>query len=306
MRQLYYHIKTAVENIQINHKMVFFSLVSLSLTQMLFGLFLLFYANVQGFVQTMRESVQFSIYLREDTNKKEVDQLKDSLKLDQRILSSTYISKKEALEIFNQSFQDKTLIDRLGENPLPASFEVVVQARYQEAKLLEEIISDFKGFPGVEEVQYGSEWLENLNALLGLLRIIGVGIGGFLTLTVMTSIANTIRLHFYNRHEEIEIMQLIGATHYFIKIPFFIEGLLMGAISGGLAVLFLFFLFGYVKEHVEVFLGAMGSIEGLHFLPVSTLVSLMFGGSVLGAIGSYVSLNHLLRFRNPEYGKKKP
>ncbi len=304
MRQFYYHLKTAVENIQLNQTMGFFSLISLGLTLMLFGVFLLFYGNVQGFVQTMRESVQFSIYLKDSADQNAIHKIKEGLNDDPRILSSTYISKEEALKIFNESFHDKELITRLGENPLPASFEVVVKADYQEAKSLEAVIRTFKVFPGVEEVQYGSEWLENLNTFLSVLRLIGVGIGGFLAVTVTTNIANTVRLHFYNRREEIEIMKLIGATHGFIKIPFFIEGLLMGAMSGLIAVILLFFLFDYAKGYLDVSLGTMGRFGDLQFLPLNLLFALMLAGSVLGGVGSYISLNHLLRLRNPDYVPK--
>lgn len=300
MRQLFYHFKSALENIKLNQTMGFFSLVSLSLTLMMFGLFLVFYINVQGFVQSMRESVQFSIYLNDGATQKAVESIKKTLEDDPRILSSTYLSKEDALEIFNQSFQDKTLIERLGENPLPASFEVVVKGEFQEALALENIIHDFKAFPGVDEVLYGSEWLENLNIFLKLLQVIGVGIGGFLTLTVTTSIANTVRLHFYNRREEIEIMKLIGATHGFIKVPFFIEGVLMGAISSGFSVIFLFIVFEYAKEHLGGFLGAMGPLQNLQFLPHNMLFALVIGGSALGGLGSFISLNHLLKLRNSE------
>ncbi len=298
MRQFFYHFKSAIENIQINKMMGFFSLFSLSLTLMIFGVFLLFYNNMQGFAQKMRESVQFSIYLEERIDAKSLQTIKDTLNGDTRIFSATYISKEAALEIFNESFQDKTLIDRLGENPLPASFEVVVKNDFQKVVLLEEIINDFKGLGGVEEVQYGSEWLENLNLFLKLLQVIGVGIGGFLVVAIMTNIANTIRLHFYNRRDEIEIMKLMGATHGFIKIPFFIEGILMGIISSGFSIVLLFLIFYYTKEHIEGFLGTMGSLEGLQFLPLNILCALLIGGSALGGIGSYLSMKHLLRLRN--------
>ncbi|MFQ5588075.1 MAG: cell division protein FtsX [Nitrospiria bacterium] len=300
MRQFFYHLKSAIENIKLNQTMGFFSLVSLSLTLMLFGLFLIFYNNVQAFVQTMRESVQFSVYLQDAADQPAIDRIRKTLDDDTRILSSSYISKEAALEIFNQSFQDTTLIERLGENPLPASFEVVVKGEFQDAASLSEIIRDFKDLPGVDEVQYGSEWLENLNTFLRLLQVIGVGIGGFLTLAVMTSIANTVRLHFYNRHEEIEIMKLIGATHGFIKVPFFVEGVLMGAISSSFSVLFLFMVFEYAKGHLDVFLGAMGPLPDLQFLPPGILLALIVSGSTLGGLGSFISLNHLLKLRNPE------
>jgi len=305
MKQLFYHIKTAIENIKLNQTMAFFSLVSLSLTLMLFGLFLLFYYNVQGFAQDMRERVQFSIYLEEEITQEALGALRGALDADERIASALYISKEEALRMFKQSFEDTALIERLGENPLPASFEVKVQRSHQEPERLAALVKHFQGRPGVEEVQYGSEWLQNLTDFLGLLRLIGVGVGGFIAVAVMTNIANTIRLHFYNRHEEIEIMKLIGATHAFIKIPFLIEGLLMGGISGGLSLVFLFLLFDRASGEINAFLGSMGRIEGLQFLPLDILFAILFTGGALGGIGSFISLNHLLRLRNPVYAKKK-
>jgi len=305
MKQSFFHLKSAIENIKLNQTMAAFSLISLSLTLMLFGVFLLFYYNVQGFVQSMRESVQFSIYLKEGSDKKTVSHIEEALKNDKRILSFVYISKEEALHTFNSSFQDQGLVERLGENPFPASFEVKVKPSYQDPTILGEIVARFKGLSGIEEVQYGSEWLKNLLIFLKLLTVTGVGIGVFLAITVMTNIANTIRLHFYNRREEIEIMKLIGATHRFIKVPFVMEGVLMGGISGIFSIVFLFLVFYYAKDTLLTILGGMGSIGTFQFLPTNILVGLICAGSFLGGIGSFISLSHLLRLRNPGHEKKK-
>ncbi len=310
MKSFFYHLKSALENIKLNQTMALFSLVSLSLTLMLFGIFLLFYYNVQGFVQTMRESVQFSIYLKDMPSQKTakmqwVDEIEQSLKKDVRIASFIYISKDQALETFNTAFQDGALLERLGENPFPASFEVKVKAEHQEPEKMKDIIAHFESMPMIEEVHYGSEWLNNLLTFLKFLKAIGVGIGAFLALTVTSNIANTIRLHFYNRREEIEIMKLIGATHGFIKIPFVLEGLFMGAVSGLLSILFLFASFEYSKDYLLSIMGAMGKSQGLQFLPINVAMGLTFFGALLGAAGSFISLSHLLTLRNPELAKKK-
>ena len=299
MRQMIYFFKTALENIQINRVMAFFSLVSLSLTLMLFGLFLLFYYNVQSLLESIQEEVHFSIYLSDPVKNDVVEKIKEKLSADTRIFSFDYISKEEALTLFHKEFQDDSLIKSLGGNPLPASFEVKVKAAYQEPKKLIPIIAPIKEIAGVEEVQYGSDWLENLNRFLKVLRMIGVGIGGFLAVAVMTIIANTVRLHFYNRKEEIEIMKLIGATHRFIKIPFFMEGSFMGFLSGGVAVVMLFFMFHFSKKHLQSVGGILGGILELRFLPTEFLFGLILAGGVLGGIGSFISLTHLLRLRIP-------
>ncbi len=305
MKQSFYHLKSAIENIKLNQTMVVFSLISLSLTLMLFGVFLLFYYNVTGFVQSMRESVQFSIYLKEGVDAPLVERIDQALKKDTRISSFVYISKDEALKTFSRSFEDQGLVERLGGNPFPASFEVKVKTSHQDSKVLGEIIAQFEGFSGVEEIQYGSEWLKNLLTFLKLLRVVGVGIGVFLAVTVMTNIANTIRLHFYNRREEIEIMKLIGATHRFIKVPFVMEGVLMGGISGIFSASLLFVVYFYSKDGLLSILGGIGSIQAFQFLPVNILVGLVCVGSLLGGIGSFISLNHLLRLRNPGHETKK-
>lgn len=310
MKSFFYHLKSALENIRLNQTMAFFSLVSLSLTLMLFGIFLLFYYNVQDFVHTMRESVQFSIYLKEDgpqksKQEKRVKEVKHLLKNDSRISSFIYISKEEALETFKSAFQDSTLLDRLGENPFPASFEVKVDPLYQEPEKMKDIIDHFGAMSAVEEVRYGSEWLNNLLTFLKFLKAIGIGLGGFLALTVTSNIANTIRLHFYNRREEIETMKLIGATHGFIKIPFVLEGIFMGGISGLFSLLFLFIGFTYSRDYLLSITGAMGPNQGLQFLPVEISIGLTLFGLLLGGVGSFISLNHLLTLRNPELKRRK-
>lgn len=297
MRQTFYFFKTALENMQINKMMAFFSLISLSLTLMLFGFFLLFYYNIQNLFFLIREDVHFSVYLSEGLGEEAVAEIKRKLSADERILSFDYISKEKALEFLDREFQGKAIVESLGENPLPASFEVKVKAPYQEVEKLVSIIEPIRKYSGVDEVQYGSDWLKNLNHFLGVLRIVGIGFGGFLGIAVMTIIANTIRLHFYNRKEEIEIMRLIGATHRFIKIPFFMEGSLMGLISGGVAVLMLFVVFYFSGTHLESIEGVFHGILEVQFLPIELLLGLIVGGGMLGGIGSVISLAHLLKLR---------
>lgn len=305
MKRLMYFFETAVENIKLNRTMALLSLISLSLTLMLFGLFLLFYYNFQGVIGTMRENIQFSIYINDDIDDVNIGRIKEALSHDERIASFDYISKGRALELFKTYFQDQSLLKSLGGNPLPASFEVHVQVDYQDPKKLQSMIEHFKALSGVHEIHYGSELFQNLNAFLRFLRIVGVGIGGFLAVAVMTIVANTIRLHFYNRKEEIEIMKLIGATHRFIKIPFFMEGSLMGFVGGALATLILFSLYSFSKVHLQSLGGTIGRFQGVQFLPVSMLVGMIVSGGMFGGIGSLVSLNQLLRRQAQNDHRKK-
>ncbi len=297
MRRLIYYFKTALENIQINRVMVFFSLFSLSLTLMLFGFFLLFYHNVQRILVSMQEDVQLSIYLSDSAQEEAVRSIKAELSEEKGVLSFRYISKEDALNLFKMEFQDMALIKNLEGNPLPASFEVKVTGTYQEPRKLAEMVDRFRALPGVEEVQYGSEWIQSLHALLKLLKMIGVGIGGLLSVTVIAIIANTVRLHMYNRKEEIDIMKLLGATDSFIKTPFFLEGALIGILSGCGSVLMLSALFHLSKTSVQSVGGMVGGILELHFLPIPLSLGMIVAAGVLGGIGSVISSTRLLKIR---------
>ncbi|MFQ5579513.1 MAG: cell division protein FtsX [Nitrospiria bacterium] len=305
MKRLLYFLDAAFENIKLNRTMALLSLISLSLTLMLFGLFLLFYYNFQGLIGTMRENIQFSIYIDDNIDDDQIGRIKEVLSGDQRIDSFDYITKGKALEIFEAYFQDQSLLKSLGGNPLPASFEVHVKVDFQNPSELRKMIKDFGGLSGVDEIHHGSELFQNLNAFLGFMRIVGVGIGAFLAVAVMTIVANTIRLHFYNRKEEIEIMKLIGATHRFIKIPFFMEGSLMGSVGGVLASLILFSLYSFSRVHLQALIGMIGHFQGIRFLPLSMLVGLIIAGGTFGGIGSLVSLNQLLRLQAKSAPQKK-
>ncbi|HIE65084.1 MAG: permease-like cell division protein FtsX [Nitrospira sp.] len=305
MKRLLYFFDAALENIKLNRTMALLSLISLSLTLMLFGLFLLFYYNFQGFIGTMRENVQFSIYINNAIGDGKIKKIEEALSDDDRIASFDYISKEKALELFKAYFQDQPLLKSLGENPLPASFEIRVKANHQDPVEIQNMIKYFKSLPGVDEIHYGSELFQTLNAFLNFMKIVGLGIGGFLAVAVMTIVANTIRLHFYNRREEIEIMKLIGATHRFIKIPFFMEGSMMGLVGGGLATLILFSLYSFSKVHLQSLGGVIGHFQDIRFLPVSMLVGLIVAGGMFGGIGSLVSLNQLLRLQAKSEPQKK-
>ncbi|TAK01164.1 MAG: ABC transporter permease [Candidatus Manganitrophaceae bacterium] len=305
MRQMIYFLRTAVENLQINRIMAFFSFLSLSLTLTLFGVFLLFYYNVQNLLQSMQEDVQFSIYLADSASEDAVRSIQERLSGDDRISSVKYISKEEALTIFKKEFHDESLLRSLGGNPLPASFEVKVKAAYQDPQQLSVMVDRFRKLPGIEEIQYGSEWLQSLDTFVKLLRKIGIGVGGLLAVAVLTIIANTVRLHFYSRKDEIEIMRLIGATHAFIKIPFFLEGSLMGLISGGVSVLILFGIFQLARTHLQTIGGMIGGFLNLLFLPPPFLVGIAAGGGLLGGIAGFISLSALLKAHLPTDGKKR-
>ncbi len=305
MGRIFYFIKCALQNIRLNRSLAFFSVITLTLTLMLFGLFLLFYYNVQGFLASIQRDVEFSVYLREGVLEEEVSLIQKAFANDERVASFRYLSKDDALELFKREFSGEPLLQHLGTNPLPASFEVNVKPIFQNPKEIARITKEISKFSGVEEVQYGAEWLQNLNDFLTLLKFFGMGVGGLLTIAVVTIISHAVRLHFYDRREEVEIMKLIGATHRFIKNPFLLEGMLLGAISGGLSCWAIFGLFRFLNTRLIEMGGLVGRLLTFHFLPPHVIAGMVLTGAFLGGIGGEFSLTYLLRFRAKSMPKNR-
>jgi cell division protein FtsX/septal ring factor EnvC (AmiA/AmiB activator) len=295
--RFFYYLKCALQNIRLNASSAFFSVMTLTLTLMLFGIFLLFYHNLSGFLSSIQKDVEISVYMRDGVLTDDIHFIKQTLEKDERVLSFRYLSKEDALTLFEEKFAGQPLLQNLGANPLPASFEVNIKPVYQNPDKMKQITAQMRQFPGVEEVQYGVEWLQNFSDFLTLLRLLGMGIGGGLAVAVVTIIAHAIRLHFYDRSEEVEIMKLIGATHRFIKNPFLLEGMLLGTLSGALSCAAIFALFRFVDVHLMEVGGLIGKLLRIYFLPPYVVAGMILTGAFLGGIGGELSLTYLLRFR---------
>jgi len=303
--RFFYFLKCALQNIRLNRSLAFFSVITLTLTLMLFGLFLLFYLNVKGLLASIQGDVEFSVYLNETAREEDIHAIQSRLTSDPRVSSFRYLTQDDALALFKKEFQGETLLKHLGTNPLPASFEVNVKPLYQNPKEIGLLTQEMSKLSGVEEIQYGAEWLQNFSDFLTLLKLSGLGIGGLLTVAVVTIIAHAVRLHFYDRHEEVEIMKLIGATPRFIKNPFLLEGMLLGAISGGLSCGVIFSLFQSFNAHLVEVGGMVGNLVTLHFLPPEIIMGMVLTGAFLGGIGGEISLTYFMRFRAKARSKNK-
>ncbi len=295
--RIFYFIKCALQNIRLNRSLAFFSVITLTLTLMLFGIFLLFYLNVKGLLSSIQRDVEFSVYLSDTIKEEDVRLIEGALKANPLIASFRYLSKEDALELFKKEFQSETLVKHLGANPLPASFEVNVKPVYQNPTEISRLTQEMSKFIGVEEVQYGAEWLQNFSDFLTLLKFSGLAIGGLLSIAVVTIIAHAVRLHFFDRHEEVEIMKLIGATPRFIKNPFLLEGMLLGAVSGGLSCAAIFGLFHFFNTHFVEVGGIVGKLVTLQFLPIPIITGVILAGAFLGGIGGEISLTYFMAFR---------
>ncbi|MCK5656487.1 MAG: permease-like cell division protein FtsX [Syntrophobacteria bacterium] len=289
-----YFLRKALGNIWINPFLSLVTLSTIAISMLILGLFSLIYLNVQQSLQQMGGELQITAYLQETISPEQAKVLRSKVADWPEVEKITYLSKEQALARFRSQLREYAgILEGLKENPLPASLELTLMPQYGRSGNIKELSTRLGRLAGVAEVQYGRKWMAKLRVFVEVMKLVGITVGGLLLIATIFVISNTIRLTFYSRREELEIMRLVGATDFFIKAPFLIEGLLHGLggallAAGGLSLLILF-LFSHLDLPLRLAVMA-GS------LPTGQLVAGFLGlGLLLGVLGSMVSLRRFLR-----------
>jgi cell division transport system permease protein len=234
-----------------------------------------------------------SVYLQDGIDQKARARIESLLKNLPSAELKEYISKDRAMEdLIDGLGAHSGLLEGLKENPLPASFEIIfkdVNIRQLDPQRMK---GEIEKIEGVQEVQYSEEWLDRIEGLVYVLKVAGFVIAGFLCLAVLFITTNTIKLTIYSRRDEVEILKLVGATDWFVKMPFLIEGAIQGLVGGviALSALFLLFLL-FSLDNVHII--GLPVLE-IGFLPMAHLTFILLLGLILGLIGSFIAVGRFI------------
>ncbi len=266
---------------------------TISMAMLIVGVFLFAFLNLQSTVSSLSERFEISVYLKDGITKNEMDYLLGRLKAEPGVRKVTYLSKAQALELFKREMKgQEALLEGLGENPLPDSYELGIDRQFADKDRLETMASRIAALPGVEDVSYGKQGAEVLSGLLKAVTFGGLAFSCLLGVSVVVIIANSVRLALYSRGQEIELMQWIGATRGFIQGPFLIEGMLIGLLGSALAVGILTGLYYLLPPEVALFLAGT---NGLNFLPPPVIAYMLACSGLLGLSGALVAVNKFLQ-----------
>ena len=261
-------------------------------TLFLLGFVALFALNAAHFSRLIENQVEVAVFLQDDLAPDLVRQLGRELRQITGVSKVTFVSKEEALAKLKRDLGDRSgLLSGLEEkNPLPDSFRL----RPTSAAAVPSIAREAAALPGVEKVRYGEGVVEKLVKITSSVRIAALALVALFGLAAVFLIVTTIRLSILSRQEEIGIMRLLGATNWFIRGPFVLEGLIIGASGAFLASGLLYWgyttLVGQIEHAALVF-----------FRPVTeaTLLLPLFGaivgiGFFIGALASMLSVHRFL------------
>ena len=205
-----------------------------------------------------------------------------------------FISKKEAFDQLKaQMKRQASLFDNLDENPLPDAFEIRMNAATQTWDKVEYLAAEIEALEEVQEVEYGQRWLGRYTHIFNLFKLTGYAMCGIFFMAAVFIVANTIRLVIYSRRDEIEIMRLVGAAERFIKVPFYFQGLLQGALGAGIGLAILFFAYLALVSNIEQ--GWFSGLFQIRFLSPLMSGAIILLSMLVGWFGSYLSLKQYLK-----------
>ncbi len=285
--------KRAIEDIFKNRFLNLVTTITISLSILIVSAFILFFINTNELINIWKKGIRVMAYLRPGTGTVEVSDLKQRIQGLEGVQTVQFISKQAALTRLKDKMQRQaSLFKNLSENPLPDAFEIRIVLPEGNRQKIESIATRIESLDQVEEVEYGQQWLGRFSNVFSLFRLAGYTLCGIFFMATVFIVANTMRLVIYSRSEEVEIMRLVGASDKFIKIPFYIQSLIQGALGAvvGLTALFIAFLFLNTGVQTAFFHGFFQ----MRFLPPMALVSIIGGSMLVGWLGCYISLKQHL------------
>ncbi len=290
---LLYTLTDAVKNIKANRTTAVLSALTVAFALAIFALFIIIFVNLSSVLDTWGDKTSIVVYVKDWGVKHGAPNLKDRVEKIKGVESVVYISKKQAFEILEKELKGhEEVLEGVSKNVLPASLEIKISETFLNPEGINAIVKNLKKIEWVEDVEYGTEWVEKFSAFVRFMAIAAIGIGFFLTAATIFIISNTIRLTVYARKDEIEVMRYLGATDTYIKIPFFVEGMIAGG-GGGVIALFILLLGRYV---LGLYIPAyFAFILESPFTTVMVLIVLTIAGLVIGGVGSLVSLGRFLK-----------
>ena len=292
VRTIEYYIREVFISLRRNNWMSVASIGTVAVSLFIFGMFLMMVMNMNKLAENMESQVQINVYLLDKVDREQARDIEKDLKEIEGVESVGFVTKDEAMERFKDRLGDqKTLLDALDEtNPLPDSFEVTVT----NPDLVKTAAEKMEKLDGVECAKYGQDVMEHLFEITRLLRIFGFTLMLVLAFATLFIISNTIRLTVFARRKEIAIMKYVGATDWFIRWLFVMEGMVLGLFGSIIAAMVLRTAYTAMAEKVYDTLAFFPLIPEQPFLTYITIV-VVISGMVVGAIGSAVSIKKFLK-----------
>jgi cell division transport system permease protein len=296
--RLRFFLAEAVRSIRANAAVSVAATVTVLIAVFILGAFIPSFLYVQSTVDSQKSRVDIRVYISDSAKVAQVNQLQAAITRLQSqglIKESTYINKDQALAELKSRLKDPEITDLVGSNPVPANYRL----KPSDVENAPQIVADLKGQPAVDAglgISYGKETADKLLRVARFIQWAGLVLITILLVASILLIGNTIRLSIFARRREVEVMKLVGATNWFIRWPFVIEGVICGLLGALLSVALLWAVkVGVVDQWIA---GADSDLtrDQATTMGFPTLgLILVAAGDTVGALGSGITLRRFLK-----------
>ena len=287
-----YFIVDALKSIKRNITVSFAAMLTVLVTFFVLGTFTLVGLNFNKTIEDVADKIEIKVYLQDDI--KLVNQREVEIKLAEQegVKAVTYESKDEAFTKLKKDLEGNSgMLEgySLENNPLASSYIVTLE----DASYAGDVSKAVEDMKGVESITNQQELIEKISNVVDFVQILGVVLFFVFIGVSIFLIMNTIKLAVYSRRREVGIMKFVGATDWFIRWPFVIEGMIIGAVGSLLATAILYFIyrgvFGFIASNLLI-----ANLVPVSFVLTTLLGGFLLGGIVVGAIGSIAALRKFL------------
>ncbi|MBQ7615568.1 MAG: permease-like cell division protein FtsX [Butyrivibrio sp.] len=290
INSFFYTIGQGFKNLGRNKWYTLASIATITACLFLFGLFYAIITNFQNVVKTAEEGVSVTVFFNEGTEEEQILAIKSDLEKRAEVREIVYVSADEAWEGFKEEYLGE-YADGFTENPLADSANL--QIYLNDVSMQQALVTYIESINGVREVNRSEVTATTLSGLNLLIAYVSAGIIIVLLLVSIFLISNTVTMGISVRKDEINIMKYIGATDFFVRAPFVVEGILIGLIGSIIPLVIIYFVYTHVITYVASRFTMLSSL--LNFLPVETIynrlipISLLLGIGI-GFFGSFITV----------------
>lgn len=289
-----YFIKDALKSITRNKTLSIASIATVAATLFILGVITLTMVNVNKGVAQLGSKVEVKVFLKDEITDEQKDSLKLTLEAIDGVKEVNIETKEQALEKVKEQLKDNAEVLTAGfqeKNPFPGSFTVKVD----KPEVVDAIVAGVKDTEGIESIKDARDIIEKISKLTSSVKVVGAISFAVFILVSLFLIGNTIKITVYSRKREIGIMKYVGATDWFIRWPFIIEGVFLGIVGGIISAIVLSFAYGAIvnKMSADVLMGF--SLVGVSYVWTVVIWEFILAGIFIGTVGSIVSMRKFLK-----------
>ncbi len=289
-----YFFNDALKSIRRNKTLSIASVATVAATLFILGVITLTMVNVNKAVEQLGSKVEVKVFLKDDITEEQKTSLKDKLDGIEGVREVNIETKEQALDKVKEQFKENAEVLTAGfeeKNPFPGSYTVKVN----KPEVVDAIITTVKDAEGIESIRDARDIIEKISALTNSVKVVGAVSFIVFIIVSLFLIGNTIKITVYSRKREIGIMKYVGATDWFIRWPFIIEGVMLGIIGGIISTIILSVVYSLLINNVpsEALMGF--SLIGVSYVWKVVIWEFILAGMFIGTVGSIISMRKFLK-----------